>query len=612
MDGLEDALHIFSSSREFKGIFALVFAIYFLFFQWADRLLLFTHIRFPAGVSLVVDTSPPVPPSQMPFPLWGPFLSLTSPYFDWAMTPLSIGISFLLSFLVATNVTLYVIYFAIIRKGAKVGLAASLGVLATSLSCSCELFTGIIGSVASNLPFLGSIAFMTSLDEGLVALATMLLSASTVVLYEEIGGGKPLHFLSLHRHAFQLGGLVGLSLALLALPEGFPLSLVRLATSVALGGTIGALLGRTWRWGLLASILLGSLTLALFPRLYVGPLLDLAGVSVGLLGYLGYSSMRRWAQLGLLHVIAWSLIMPGPISLVLGSPVGFFSFPTGELVEFWISAWIIGTPIAWGAGIGLLQYIRDNMAEVRTLRLPPSSSTGRGGATWIGLGLVAVVSQVIFFLTHSEYFIDYNGYDSTFLTIMTLTSTSTAAAGAIAIGYGILTELRKRRLKLRRKDLLLALPLSILYAVLGGAIHLEASGYPYSFITIGTYGAPMMAPWVNLYLPGVIGVFLYPLQLLQLIGVSLLSAALLSTALRAGRKRVIPSLALGSLAVCPACVLSPFVLTVLWSSVLGSLATTAEGQIGISLASDGVLLAVLIYVSRKTTCSPSQELGGNK
>jgi hypothetical protein len=447
---------------------------------------------------------------------------------------------------------------------------------------------------------------MTRLDEGLVSLAGVLLTVSTLVLYEEIEGGRPLDFLSRNRKSLEafVGG--GLILALVLIPQDFTFSLVRLAAAISLGGIAGAFVGKKWRAGLPVSVVLLFVLFILFPLLYQGPLLDVIGTALGVFGYLGYSSMKRWAQLGLLHVLAWSLIMPGPISLILGTPIGFFNFPSGELLEFWISSWVIGTPIAWGAGIGLLQYIRDNMVNrERGLRITlPTPSMQRGGVTWIVIGLVAVLSQFAFFLTHSDFFLYYNGYDGTFLTVMTVTSTSIAVAGAIALGYGILMEIRSRYpLRWKVKELWPAIPLALVFSLLSGVIHIAPSGFPYSTFTLGTFGAPMMAPWINIYVPRVVGVFLYPLQVLQIIAASLMSGALVSTSIKYGGKRAIPSMMLGSFAICPACVLSSFSLTTIWGSVVGSLMATAAGQIGVSIASDGVLLAALLYVLRKASCS---------
>ncbi len=66
-----------------KGIvaFGALYSLLFMYFQQTLLIdgLSFTssgpfNIRLPAGESVIVSTSPPIP-SGMPFPLWGPFLS---------------------------------------------------------------------------------------------------------------------------------------------------------------------------------------------------------------------------------------------------------------------------------------------------------------------------------------------------------------------------------------------------------------------------------------------------------------------------------------------------------------------------------------------------------
>ena len=601
--------------RKFRLVFYSVFFLYFFAYQILTRLMLITDIKFPSGVSLVVSTSPPVPPSQMPFPLWGPFLSLTTPYFDWAMTPLSLFISLLLSLLVALNVVLYLAIYTTMRVRASSQILSSLGIIATALSCSCELFTGLIGSVAANIPFLVSVTFMTDLFEALVVLAVSLLMLSTYVLYSELSGKRPLRGLSSGRRAY-LFSLAFLILAL-ALPGDPSFSLAKVVLSEAAGGALGIGLNRRWKSGFLTSVAVNALSLAAFPEIHATPLLYTLPFVGGVVGAAGYSALKPWARLGILHVIAWSLIMPGPISLALGYPLPFFGLSPSQSLLLWITTWIMGTPIAWYAGVYYLQYLRDTMAT-READLKLTVPVPReNGVLWIALGSLMVALQVAYFLTHVPYYVDYNGYDLVFLAVMTGVSTLLITIGSVTLGYGV-AKLLATRFGLRRPKnwLKWSLPFAGAYMFLAGVVHVGVYGYPYPPVLLGLYGIPMFAPVVTLYVPHVIGAVIYPLQVLQLVASSMLSGAVASYTFedRVSRKGLLGTI-VGSVAVCPACTLSSFssysvslLASAMASSYLQGFVDSLQGQLVLSFSSEALLLALAVYTgmrARKVTVPKS-------
>lgn len=583
--------------KKFRFIYVVTFVSYFIFFQIATRLLIFTHIKFPPGVSIVISTSPPVPPSQMPFPLWGPFFSITTRYSTWALTPLSIGISFLLSFLVALNVSLYIIYYLNMKMKISHQLLSSLGILATSLSCSCEYFTGLIGSAAANLPFIASITFMERLFEGLVILAVLLLLLSSYVLFSEINGKKVL--VSLSGYTNLIVTAIALTISII-LPYTPAFSFVKLILSIIAGGFLANAIDKKWRTGIIVGIAISILSIGLFNIIYDNALVYVLPFIAGFIGGLGYKTLKSWARLGLLHVIAWSLIMPGPISIILSYPLPFFNFNEGQLIELWITTWIIGTPLAWYAGVYFLQYIRDNMSYYQNPLSLHIKEEKDLGIYWILIGSFAIIVQVIYFLTHVPYYVDYNGYDLIFLTITTSLSTSLILLGCVLIGYGIYKALKSLyEFKPPKGWKRWALLFAFIYMLIAGVIRIGVRGYPYPPVLLDLFGIPMFAPAITIYIPEVIGMFVYPLQIIQVIASSVMAGLIVSYRVN---KKVMLSSILGSIAICPSCTLSTFsslslslIAYAFGFTALSSIVNTLYGQLVTSFSAQALLFIGLIY-----------------
>ncbi|WP_252896727.1 hypothetical protein [Metallosphaera hakonensis] len=562
---------------------------------------------------MVVDTSPPVPPSQMPYPLWGPFLSVTTRFFDWAITPLSLGISFILSFLVALNVTLYISLFTLVKMKSTHRLAVSLGLLATSLSCSCELFTALIGATVSNIPFLVSISFMDTLGETLTVVAGVILTISSLVIASEITGTNPFSWVR-WRHGIPLA--LVFTLILFLTPDLRYLFLVKLVDGTLAGGMWGYVLSRRINLSdkvrkllLIGSIAIISFILLAFPLISV-TIIEVLSIVSGVIGAFGYLSLKPWVRLGLLHLIGWSLIMPGPISLILGTPIPFYDIVGGQAILLWISAWIFGTPIAWLAGIQYLQFIRDKMTNyylpsTHDLRL---RNEGYPWLKWFVLGGIAVVSQILFFMTHSAYFLDNNGYDLIFLETMTLSSTLLMVSGLVLIGYGFYSLIKSKYNipKINTKWFAIG---SLVYAIIEMLITkmmiIAPNGYPYPPVLLLTYGEPMYAPAVTIYVPGIIGFYFYPISVLALIATSLLAGATIVLAYQSRNKKMGSLTAIGVLTACPACGLSTIGYAMTIAATASSELLSMYAQVGFTLASILILIGIFLYVVRKAgnTCS---------
>lgn len=569
---------------------------------------MFQSIILPKGVYLIVGTSTPVPPSQMPYPLWGPFLSITTSYFDWAITPLSLGISFILSFLVALNVSLYVALFRFVQLSSTHKLAASLGLLATSLSCSCELFTALIGATVSNIPFMVSIAFMDTLGITLTLVAGIILTLSSLVIASEITGSKPFSWM---KRSYGVPLALIFLVSFFLIPSSQTFFLVRVTDALLVGGVLAyALLTRVTVKGnvywFLTSIGIVTLEIATFQYM-TPPLTGLLSFVSGVTGYMGYRALKPWARLGLLHVVGWSLIMPGPISLILGQPIPFFNLVGDQAILFWITAWIFGTPIAWLAGIQYLQYIRDAMSTYS-----PKVSLRLGQRTqipwqWFFLGGLAVLSQILFFMTHPQDFLDFNGYDLLFLEVMTLASTLLITGGLVLIGYGTYQVIKGKygSPKFNRKYFVIAtLVYGILEMIATKMLVIAPSGYPYPPILLLTYGEPMYAPAVTIYVPGLIGFYLYPVSVLALITSSLLAGYIWALVFQSRRNRLGSLTAFSLLTACPSCGLSAMGYVISSAVTATSFLVSTYAQVGLTIASISLLTGLLIYILRTSrgTC----------
>jgi len=432
-------------------------------------------------------------------------------------------------------------------------------------------------------------------------LAIFLLSFSTYVLFNEINNKKPLS-INFNRYRKVFISII-LILISIILPTSVSFSLLKIILGLLAGGIIGTILNSKFKVLFYASIILIVLIISFYEILYISPIIIPVSTLIGFLGSLGLKDMKKWVKLGIMHVIAWTMIMPGPLSLILGYPLPFFNFSPGELYQLWIFTWIAGTPIAWFAGIYYLQYLRDSMSEINVSSIRFSPATEFSEIKWILIGSFAIILQILFFITHEGYFVDYNGFDYNFLVTMTITSTLVMIFGSVAVGYGIY-ELIKSKFTLpkinRKYFIIFSTIYGMLISILGGIIHFNVNGFPYPHVYLFMFGMPMMDPSVLLYFPPYIGIYVDPLELMQMIVVSLMGGYLISL-IRASSnfKKNAYALSLGTLGICPACFLSTYVLGLISASLGASLLFSLSSQLVVSFSADVALFLTLIFTLRK-------------
>ncbi|MEM2663271.1 MAG: hypothetical protein QW665_08430, partial [Metallosphaera sp.] len=127
------------------------------------------------------------------------------------------------------------------------------------------------------------------------------------------------------------------------------------------------------------------------------------------------------------------------------------------------------------------------------------------------------------------------------------------------------------------------------------------TGYPYPPVLLLTYGEPMYAPAVTIYVPGIIGFYLYPASVLALIASSVLSGAIWALVFQTRRRNLGSLTAFSVLTACPSCGLSAVGYAVTSVVTASSALMTFYGDLGFTLASVGILVGLLVYVIKSTT-----------
>lgn len=203
------------------------------------------------------------------------------------------------------------------------------------------------------------------------------------------------------------------------------------------------------------------------------------------------------------------------------------------------------------------------------------------------------------------------GYSPHYDTQIYITALGTAliTAGAILIAFPLFRLLGGKLASVRKKATFKwAAVFSLVPIFLEGMIHFGLSGFPYpGFVFIGA-GVPMFNPAVSMYFSSIhVGVYLYPLQILQTATSSLMAGAIISYIMENRLYKKSGSLAFGSFAVCPFCAISsiPYglVVTSIASTTLSftflNFFDSVPGLIVTSLLGQGGLLYSLSYVSKQ-------------
>jgi hypothetical protein len=147
---------------------------------------------------------------------------------------------------------------------------------------------------------------------------------------------------------------------------------------------------------------------------------------------------------------------------------------------------------------------------------------------------------------------------------------------------------------------------TVILAIAGGMIHFMPSGYHYPHYVVFFYGLPMFTPNFLVYYSRVVGIYIYPFQIISLIAAALIGSAIFAFSLEGLKlKKATPMSIIGAVGVCPACATgtffgivigaSPFLSSLYLNQIYGS----TVNEIAISMVSIALLLGVFLYMMRK-------------
>jgi uncharacterized protein (DUF983 family) len=179
--------------------------------------------------------------------------------------------------------------------------------------------------------------------------------------------------------------------------------------------------------------------------------------------------------------------------------------------------------------------------------------------------------------------------------------------GAVLIGLSIFMAIKSRYNLPRLKHFYPILAVyTIILAIAGGMIHIIPSGYKYPHYVVFLYGLPMFTPNFMFYQSHIIGIYIYPFQVISLIGASVLGSSIFAYSIMGLKlKKASPLSLVGAIGVCPACATGTFFGVVIGASpflssfYLNQIYGSTVNEIGISIISIALLLGIFIYMIRK-------------
>ncbi len=148
---------------------------------------------------------------------------------------------------------------------------------------------------------------------------------------------------------------------------------------------------------------------------------------------------------------------------------------------------------------------------------------------------------------------------------------------------------------------------AIILAIVGGLIHIMPSrAYSYPHVVIFSFGQPMFTPNLMVYYANVIGIYIYPFQVLSLITASIIGGSIVSISfMNLQSKSKSTASLIGAVGVCPACATGTFFGLVIGASpflssfYLNYLYGSTFNEIFLSLTSLTALFLVFIYFIRR-------------
>ncbi len=177
---------------------------------------------------------------------------------------------------------------------------------------------------------------------------------------------------------------------------------------------------------------------------------------------------------------------------------------------------------------------------------------------YIAVGLFVIFDSVLFYNKNSILFYPASTAYSSSVKIATYLSIITVLIISIALflfGYGIYKTIKLNYMipKLKRFWLITTV-YGIIIAVVGGMIHIAPRGFHYPHYVMFLFGLPMFVPNFMFYYSGIIGIYIYPLQVLSLISVSLIGGTIMSLSIMGITSKKKSTLSIvGAVGVCPAC-----------------------------------------------------------
>ncbi len=177
---------------------------------------------------------------------------------------------------------------------------------------------------------------------------------------------------------------------------------------------------------------------------------------------------------------------------------------------------------------------------------------------YMALGLFILFDTILFYDRNSILYYPSSttySYSVDIATYLTIITVFLILFALILSGYGIYKTIKINYMipKLKR-----FWPITMIYgiiiAVIGGMVHIAPSGFHYPHYAMFLFGLPMFTPNFLLYYSKIIGIYIYPLQLLSLFSVSLIGGAIMSLSIMGITSRKKSTLSIvGAVGVCPAC-----------------------------------------------------------
>lgn len=579
--------------RHLRGVIAIT-VLYSLLFDYFQETLLIDgmsptpdgpfQLKLPAGTWVITSTKPPIP-SGMPFPLWGPFLSITTNYFDFATTPLSLALTLAVSFLFSVVIFAYIDLYRGVTVSTRndINLTQVLSMVGIVVSCSCEFLEGLLGAVEPAVPsFASTASLLTLADIAFLTSALFLLSVSSVLLVSRLYGVKlfekfkpeqlvapllvvPLVTYTLSRFfivpgsgsptyqeiwvvtASVAGGIVGHAIS--GRPRLF-LYPILILTYVAIGGMpglivavlLGVALGFISRTNRIDTIALPVFALVAGLLSYYLVISFAAMVTAGLFA----PEVDRPGKVVALQAATWTPIMLGPLAVMFGPALPFPLVPQSSQVEAYLFLWLVFTPVTWYLGLKAIMAIveKSGFDFLRSAEAEKQNRTFTSpGALTVLAGALAILSQYALFLSHPYLFLV--GVPNEILPNMILDTASmtVVVVGIALIAYGLILILENSRNRLWSALLgivrsrwtrgpLFAFGSYLLFSLasvgtfgFGGAPASMALPSATLFVT----GPPLFVPAVTLYLTRDFGLVLVPEHVL----VSLVTTYLFSLNIKA-------------------------------------------------------------------------------